>query len=181
MQAITVHGRTRAQGYSGEADWEVIAQVADAVKIPVIGNGDITSGSDVEVRRAQTNVRGIMIGRAAMANPWVFQEAKHYLATGTHAAPATVEQRFALMRRHVQLAVAHSRHGGEFEIIRSMRNRLMQYTRSIRGGKYLRQQFSQVGSIADLDRIFAAYYQHQAEIMGGGEELEEENKLAADL
>ena len=164
MQAITVHGRTRAQGYSGEADWEVIGRVADAVKVPVIGNGDVSSGEDVEVRRAQTNVRGIMIGRAAMANPWVFQEAKHYLATGTHAQPATVEQRFALMRRHVELAIAHSRHGGEFEIIRSMRNRLMQYTRSIRSGKYLRQRFSQVSSLGEMEGIFEEYFRHQAEV-----------------
>ncbi|MDZ4290270.1 MAG: tRNA dihydrouridine synthase DusB [Prosthecobacter sp.] len=162
MQAITVHGRTRAQGYTGEADWEVIGQVADAVKVPVIGNGDITSGSDVEVRRAQTNVRGVMIGRAAMANPWVFQEAKHYLTTGMHAAPATVEQRFGLMRRHCELAIANSRHGGEFEILRSMRNRLMQYTRSIPGGKFLRNRFSHVSSLMEMDDIIAEYHSHRA-------------------
>lgn len=161
IQAITVHGRTRAQGYTGLADWEVIGQVADAVKIPVIGNGDITSGTDVEVRRAQTNVRGIMIGRAAMANPWVFQEAKHYLSTGTHAPPATVEQRFALMRRHCELAIARSNRGGEYEIIRSMRSRLMNYTRSIPSGKFLRGRFGQIGSLMEMDDILAEYQAHQ--------------------
>jgi tRNA-dihydrouridine synthase B len=161
IQAITVHGRTRAQGYTGLADWEVIGQVADAVKIPVIGNGDITSGTDVEVRRAQTNVRGIMIGRAAMANPWVFQEAKHYLSTGTHATPATVEQRFALMRRHCELAIARSNRGGEYEIIRSMRSRLMNYTRSIPSGKFLRGRFGQIGSLMEMDDILAEYQAHQ--------------------
>lgn len=160
IQAITVHGRTRAQGYTGVADWDVIGQVADAVKIPVIGNGDITSGMDVEVRRAQTNVKGIMIGRAAMANPWVFQEAKHYLSTGTHARPATVQQRFALMRRHCELAVARSTRGGEFEIVRSMRSRLMSYTRCIPGGKFLRGRFGQIASMMELDDILAEYLTH---------------------
>lgn len=161
IQAITVHGRTRAQGYTGLADWEVIGQVADAVKIPVIGNGDIATGMDVEVRRAQTNVKGIMIGRAAMANPWVFMEAKHYLSTGTHLAPATVEQRFALMRRHCELAIARSTRGGEFEVMRSMRSRLMSYTRSIPGGKFLRGRFGQIASLMELDDILADYLVHR--------------------
>ena len=176
IQAITVHGRTRAQGYTGVADWEVIGQVADAVNIPVIGNGDIASGMDVEVRRAQTNVKGIMIGRAAMANPWVFQEAKQYLSTGTHAAPATVEQRFAFMRRHCELAIARSSRGGEFEIVRSMRSRLMGYTRSIPGGKFLRGRFGQLSSLMELDDILAEY-QSQSERYASRQAAEEDAAL----
>ena len=146
----------------GSADWEVIGQVADAVKIPVIGNGDIASGLDVEVRRAQTNVKGIMIGRAAMANPWVFKEAKHYLATGTHAAPASVEERFNFMRRHCMMAIERNVRMEELQTMRAMRNRLMNYTKSIPGGKWLRQRFSQIGSVMELEDIFAAYLDHQA-------------------
>lgn len=168
IQAITVHGRTRAQGYSGLADWEVIGQVADAVKIPVIGNGDIASGADVEVRRAQSNVRGIMIGRAAMANPWVFQEAKHYLTTGRHAEPATVEERFALMRRHCRMAIQNSTRGGEFEIVRTMRTRLMNYTKCIPGGKFLRGRFSHISSVMELDDILAEYLKYRERL--GAEE-----------
>jgi nifR3 family TIM-barrel protein len=164
MQAIAVHGRTRAQGYTGEADWEVIDQVAAAVKIPVIGNGDIHSGADVQRRRAQTRVSGIMIGRAAMTNPWVFQEAKHFLATGEQSKPASIEDRFAFMRRHCVAAIAHDGRGREFEILRSMRNRLMNYTKSMPGGKWLRQHFSQVASLTQLDDILAAYFKHQEEI-----------------
>lgn len=164
MQAIAVHGRTRAQGYTGEADWEVIDQVAAAVKIPVIGNGDIHSGADVQRRRSQTRVRGIMIGRAAMTNPWVFQEAKHFLATGEQSKPASIEDRFAFMRRHCVAAIAHDGRGREFEILRSMRNRLMNYTKSIPGGKWLRQHFSQVASLTQLDDILAAYFKHQEEV-----------------
>ena len=75
MQAIAVHGRTRAQGYSGEADWDVIDACSRAVSIPVIGNGDIQSGMDVERRRKSTGVSGVMIGRAAMQYPWIFRDA----------------------------------------------------------------------------------------------------------
>ena len=82
IRAVAVHGRTKEQGYSGEADWEVIAQVAEAVSIPVIGNGDITSALDVKHRRETTRISGVMIGRGAMSNPWIFQGIKHYLATG---------------------------------------------------------------------------------------------------
>lgn len=174
IQAITVHGRTRSQGYSGVADWEVIGQVADAVKIPVIGNGDIASGTDVEIRRAQTNVRGIMIGRAAMANPWVFGEAKHYLQTGEHAAPATLDQRFDLMRRHCQMAIPRTTRGGEFEVMRSMRTRLMNYTRSIPGGKFLRGRFSHIGSLMELDDILADFLTHREALAARSAEEQDE-------
>lgn len=156
IQAIAVHGRTKAQGYSGLADWDVIAQVADAVKIPVVGNGDISGGQDVEVRRAQTGVRGVMIGRAAMANPWVFREIRHYLATGAHAPTAGIEERFALMRRHCQMALARATRG-ELEIMRSMRTRLMNYTKSLPGGKHLRGRFSHITSFMELEDILAEY------------------------
>ncbi len=161
IQAIAVHGRTKAQGYSGLADWDVIAQVADAVKIPVIGNGDLTTGTDVEVRRAQTGVSGVMIGRAAMTNPWIFQEVKHYLATGSHLPPATVEQRFGLMRRHCTMALARSTRGGEFEVMRSMRTRLMNYTKSLPGGKLLRGRFSHISSLMELEDIMADFLTRQ--------------------
>ncbi len=88
IAAIAVHGRTRAQGYSGAADWEVIGDVVAAVSIPVIGNGDITNAADVARRRAETGIAGVMIGRAAMSSPWIFQQIKHELATGELLATA---------------------------------------------------------------------------------------------
>lgn len=172
IQAIAVHGRTRAQGYSGEADWEVIGQVAEAVKIPVIGNGDVSGGADVEVRRAQTRVRGIMIGRAAMTNPWVFQEARHFLKHGVQPLPARIEDRFTFMRRHCQMAIARSTRG-EFEVMRAMRSRLMHYTKSIPGGKHLRNRFAQITSVMELDDIAADHLDHVAQRMLGAERIAE--------
>jgi tRNA-dihydrouridine synthase B len=113
MQAIAVHGRTRAQGYGGEANWDVIDAVARAVSVPVIGNGDIHCGADLVKRKRETAVSGVMIGRAAMQNPWVFREAKHFLATG-HELPETgVEERWDLVVRHCRLAVGSGRNGNE--------------------------------------------------------------------
>src|SRR5262249_3814209 len=81
IQALAGHGRPKAQGYSGEADWEVIAQVAASVSIPVIGNGDVTGAKDI-ASRLGTGVRGFMMGRAAMSAPWIFREIRHFLETG---------------------------------------------------------------------------------------------------
>lgn len=163
IQAIAVHGRTRAQGYTGHADWDVIAQCADAVKIPVIGNGDIATGMDVEKRRCETGISGVMIGRAAMGNPWVFREAKHYLQTGGHLPPATTEQRFELMLRHVRMALGSSRFGSEIQMMRAMRNRLMTYTQGLPGSKHLRVLFCHVESVMELEDIAAEYLVNQQE------------------
>jgi tRNA-dihydrouridine synthase B len=157
IQAIAVHGRTRAQGYSGEADWNVIGECAETVSIPVIGNGDISSGEDVLRRRAETRVKGVMIGRAAMMNPWIFSEAKHYIETGEQAAVASVEQRFAFILRHAVTAVRSSRYGDEFQTMRSMRTRLMNYTKFLPGGKHLRQRFCHIRTLTELEDIVADY------------------------
>src|SRR5205807_5447272 len=99
IAALTVHGRTRAQGYSGAADWNVIGEVAAAVAIPVIGNGDLTSVADVAKRRRETGIAGAMIGRAAMSTPWIFRETKTYLASGELVDPPTLEERWKLILR----------------------------------------------------------------------------------
>lgn len=164
IAAITVHGRTRAQGYSGEADWDVIGQVAQAVKIPVIGNGDIATGADVEARQRGYPVRGVMIGRAAMVNPWVFQEAKHYLRHGTQPRAASVEDRLAFMVRHCRLVVGHRKHGDELQTMRSMRSRLMNYTKAIPGGKHLRTRFAHVSSVMELEDIAAEHLAARADL-----------------
>lgn len=163
IQAIAVHGRTRAQGYTGHADWDVIAQCAEAVKIPVIGNGDIATGADVARHRRETKVRGVMIGRAAMGHPWVFREAKQFLQTGAQPAPPTVEQRFALMLRHTRLAITSRRYGDELKALRAMRNRLMAYTSGLPGSKHLRLKFCHVESVAQLEDIAEEYLRREHE------------------
>ena len=151
IQAVAVHGRTRAQGYSGEADWKVIGEVVSAVSIPVIGNGDLTSGDDVIRRRAETNIAGAMIGRAAMSAPWIFNQVKHYLATGEHLPSPGVEEKWRLIQRHCQLAVEEW--GREDQAIRSMRARLMAYSKAFPHAKLLREKFQHVSSLAEIDEI----------------------------
>ena len=100
IQRLAVHGRTRAQGYSGVANWDVIAEIAAAVRIPVIGNGDIASAHDVKRRRDTAGVAGVMIGRAAMGAPWMFAQAKAYLATGEIMPDPTPGERWEMVLRH---------------------------------------------------------------------------------
>lgn len=151
IHAITVHGRTKDQGYSGEADWNIIAEVADSVKIPVIGNGDITSAGDVKKRREQSGVAGVMIGRSAMGAPWIFREIKHYLATGALPPAPTLAERWAFIRRHCQLVI--EKEGSELHAMASMRARLMAYSRGMPEAKHLRNSFSHISSLSELDRI----------------------------
>ncbi len=163
MQAIAVHGRTRAQGYGGAADWEVIDAVARAVGVPVIGNGDITCGADVARRRRETAVSGVMIGRAAMQNPWVFREAKHYLETGVELPGIDLEERWELVLRHCRLAVASVRYGNEKQTLTAMRSRLMAYCKGFPGAKELRQRLCHVGSVSEIEDL-AAFSISRAEV-----------------
>lgn len=170
MQAIAIHGRTRAQGYTGEADWDVIGQCAEIARVPIIGNGDIATGADVEKRRRETKVSGVMIGRAAMMNPWVFREAKHYLEHGVQPPPATAEQRIGFMRRHVDLAVNSGRYGSELQTMRFMRSRLMNYTKFLPGGKWLRMRFSTVSSVMELEDVLAEFFKHRESLVAQEQE-----------
>ncbi|MCH1501953.1 MAG: tRNA dihydrouridine synthase DusB [Verrucomicrobiales bacterium] len=163
IQAIAVHGRTRAQGYTGEADWDVIAQCAEVASVPIIGNGDLASGSDVKLRRDSTSVSGVMIGRAAMANPWIFREAKHYLETGEILPSVSMEDRWALILRHTRLALASDRYGEEIQTMRAMRSRLMAYSRGLPEGKRLRSRFAQVSSVTELEDIATEYLAHECQ------------------
>ncbi|MEQ1858327.1 MAG: tRNA dihydrouridine synthase DusB [Chthoniobacteraceae bacterium] len=154
VQAIAVHGRTKAQGYGGEADWEVIAQVAAAVRIPVIGNGDLATPQDVK-RRMATGVRGVMLGRAAMCAPWIFREIKHFLATGELLAPPPPEAQWAHIIEHCRREVAQR--GSELHALQSMRTQLMHYSRGMAEAKRLRERFARVASVAEVEDIAAAH------------------------
>jgi tRNA-dihydrouridine synthase B len=161
IAAIAVHGRTRAQGYSGAADWNVIGEVVAAVRVPVIGNGDLSGPADVASRRRQTGIAGVMIGRAAMSAPWIFRQTKQYLATGEVIDSPGLPERWELILRHCQLAV--NAWGAEEPAIRSMRARLMAYSRSMPEAKRLREKFSHVSTLAEIETIA------RANIFGGNE------------
>ena len=122
IAALAVHGRTRAQGYSGEADWRVIGEVAQSVGLPVIGNGDLFSAEDVARRRAETKISGAMIGRAAMSAPWIFRQIKHYLITGERLPPPSLSERWNIILNHCRAQVGEW--GVEEPAIRSLRARL---------------------------------------------------------
>jgi len=151
MQAIAVHGRTRSQGYSGDADWEIIDACARAVSVPVIGNGDIRSGRDVARRRDETAVSGVMIGRAAMGAPWIFRDAKQFLAKGAEPPPMPLEERWQLIIRHCRLAVETARYGDERRTMMSMRSRLIAYCKGFPGARELRPRLTRVESIAEVE------------------------------
>ncbi len=152
VQAIAVHGRTKEQGYSGEANWDVIAQVAATVQVPVIGNGDIAGALDAE-RRMQSGVRGLMLGRAAMSAPWIFREIKHFLATGEHLAPMPIEEQWAHIIRHCRWKVRAE--GSEPHALAAMRSRLMAYSRGMPEAKRLRERFAHLLSLVELEDIAA--------------------------
>ncbi len=151
IAAITVHGRTRAQGYAGAADWDIIGEVAAAVPIPVIGNGDLSSAAEVAKRRRETGIRGAMIGRAAMSAPWIFSQIKRYLTTGEIVDAPDLPERWNLILRHCQLAVRQR--NAEEPAIRSMRARLMAYSKSMPDAKRLRERFSRVSSLTEIEAI----------------------------
>lgn len=156
VRRLAVHGRTKEQGYSGFADWDVIAQVCQTVSIPVIGNGDIASAEDAIRRRRETGVAGLMIGRAAMTNPWIFAEIKAAMNGDreTWQAP-TFEDRWALIVEHCRREVA--RRGGERRAIHGMRGRLMAYSKGMPGGRHLRDRFAKVESVDEVEDLAAEH------------------------
>src|SRR6476660_2184230 len=155
IRAIAVHGRTREQGYSGVADWEAIARVAQAISIPVIGNGDLRNLDEILLRLGSTEVRGVMVGRAAMTSPWLFRKAKRFLETGEIVPDPSVEERWNHILRHCRMAVAES--DAEKHAMAAMRGRLMAYSKGMPGGRILRAELQQVSSVAQVEAISARH------------------------
>lgn len=152
--AVSVHGRTREQFYSGQADWTIIRQVKQAVKIPVIGNGDIRSPQAAKRMLTETGCDGIMIGRGAQGNPWIFRQVVRYLATGEIITPPTLTERIDMLLRHLDMLVDHK---GEYVGIREMRSHAAWYTKGLPSSAELRLTFNQATSKEDFIRIMKNY------------------------
>ncbi len=147
VAAIAVHGRTRQQYYSGKADWDIIAAVKDAVKIPVIGNGDVDGPDAAAALLAQTGCDGVMIGRAAQGNPWIFREVVHFLETGEYLPrPQACEKREMILRHAALLTKVK----GEYTAVREMRKHLSWYTVGMPHSAKFRQTINTLESMEEL-------------------------------
>ena len=148
--AVAVHGRTREQYYSGQADWDIIRQVKEAISIPVIGNGDVTSPQKAEELVKQTGCDGIMIARGAQGNPWIFSEMITYEETGTLPERPGKEEVRDMMLRHARLQLKYK---GEFIGIREMRKHVAWYTKGRKGSAKLREEINRVESYQELEEL----------------------------
>ncbi|MCL0080652.1 tRNA dihydrouridine synthase DusB [Peptococcaceae bacterium] len=148
--AVAIHGRTRGQFYSGKADWEIIRQVKEAVKIPVIGNGDIGSAVDAGRMLQATGCDAIMIARAALGNPWIFKQTVHYLETGAILPDPGPLERVQMAIRHLKLMVADK---GEYTGVTEMRKHAAWYTKGLCGAAALRQRINQSQTTLELETI----------------------------
>ena len=149
-KAVAVHGRTREQYYSGKADWDIIRQVKEAVSIPVIGNGDVVSGESAIAIQKETGCDGVMIGRGAQGNPWIFSELLEYERTGKMPLCPSVEAIKKMMIRHAQLQMQYK---GEYLGIREMRKHVSWYTSGLPNSAKLRDEINRVESYEELEQL----------------------------
>lgn len=148
--AIAVHGRTREQYYSGQADWDIIRQVKEAVKIPVIGNGDITSPETAQSMLEETGCDGIMIGRAARGNPWIFKRVSHYLETGEIFPLPSTDEVLDMILRHAKMLIDFK---GEYTGIREMRTHICFYVSGMRHANDIRRRINTIEHYEELEDL----------------------------
>lgn len=147
VAAIAVHGRTREQYYSGAADWEIIRQVKEAVSIPVIGNGDVTDAYSAERMLTQTGCDGIMVGRAARGNPWIFRQIDEYLSNGAVPRPVNPEE---IRRTILEHAALMAEYKGEYLAVREMRKHIAWYTSGMKNSAAFRGKINEMETLAEL-------------------------------
>ena len=151
--AVAVHGRTREQYYSGKADWDIIRQVKEAVSIPVIGNGDVTSPEKAEELVRQTGCDGIMIARGAQGNPWIFSEMVKWEGTGELPPRPDKDEVRRMILRHARLQLEYK---GGFSGIREMRKHVAWYTKGLKGAARLRERVNAVESLEELENLLTS-------------------------
>ena len=152
--AVAVHGRTREQYYSGKADWDIIRQVKEAVSIPVIGNGDVVSGESAIAMMQETGCDGVMIGRGAQGNPWIFSELLDYDKTGVMPPRPSAEAMKEMMLRHARLQIQYK---GEYLGVREMRKHVSWYTSGLPNSAKLRGEINQVESYEELEKLLTLH------------------------
>lgn len=148
--AISVHGRTRAQFYSGAADWETIRDVVRAVNLPVVGNGDVKSGPDAAKMLSQTGCAGVMVGRAAQGNPWIFREISCFLETGEILPPPSDEEKVEIALSHLQHLIAEK---GEYIGVREGRKHAAWYMKGMRGAARAKEEINRAKTFCEAAQI----------------------------
>jgi tRNA-dihydrouridine synthase B len=156
---LTLHGRTRADGYKGDAEYDTIAAVKRSVSIPVVANGDITTPEKAKFVLDHTGADAVMIGRAAQGRPWIFREIDHYLRTGAHLPAPYVDEVRALMDEHLR---AHYAFYGDYLGVRTARKHIGWYVRDLAGGEEFRQQMNRLESVEEqliaVDQFFESQW-----------------------
>lgn len=156
VSGITIHGRTREEYYSGEADWDIIKKVKQAVNIPVIGNGDVKSREDALRMFEETNVDGIMIGRASIGNPWIFEEIINYLS-GTEQRIVSKEEKLETIIEHINLEIEEN---GENVAIKEMRKHLAYYIKNMQGASKVREVINKIDAKNELIACLIEYFKN---------------------
>lgn len=153
--AITIHGRTRQEFYTGTADLEIIKQVKQAVNIPVIGNGDVVDGQTAKKMFEYTGVDGIMCGRGALGNPWIFEQIIYFLETGEKPKEISLKEKHEVIKKHLKMEIEEK---GELVAIREMRKHISWYLKNLKDSSRMRDKINQIETEPELQEALTEYF-----------------------